>query len=821
MIEKKNVVEFESENNKKIRDLNEQDYFYYMLFNNHNSMMLLINPVTGKIVEANQAAIKYYGYTEEELLSLKIQDINILDEKQIKKEMNLAKKEKRNHFEFIHLLANRERRDVEVHSFPVETKDGTMLFSIVYDISDKLKQKLMFDKLFVDSPYAVAILDKDRKIVNVNRFFTNLFQYSKEKVKGKTINDLVSPIESISQVDKNIELIYRGKIIKQEDIRKREDGKLIEVELLGYPVIYHGEVVGAYIIYIDITYKKSYEKQLLLFRKTLENNSEGVVITDNNGYIEWINNAFTEITGYTLEEVSGKKTNILKSGMHEQSFYVDMWNQLLDKGKWSGEIWNKNKHGVCYCEWLIINGIRNDSNHITHYVGVFKDLSEKKKIDRRMGELQQKDLLTGLYNRNYFLEIMDNYIVRYSEKEKKFSIVCIDIENFKEINDSLGHIIGDKLLIELSKRISSLESDNFLLSRFDSDEFAILCNDLDEENSKIFIENLFAKINEPFNIENAILYLNANIGISIFPDDGTDAETLIRYANIAMNKSRNQIERICFYSKKMSEEIEENFYIANYLVRAISNNEFYVCYQPIFDIMEKNIVGAEALLRWKSPVLGIVSPAKFIPIAEKTGQIIPVGEWVIKEVCKQINIWKNKYYRFLPIAINISVKQLEKVEFAKTVTEILKENNIKANDIEIEITESVSLGDVAKIVKNVKEFKAMGIKISMDDFGTGFSSLGQLDFFEIDKLKIDKSFIDDLVNVKKRQNLVKSIIAMSYSLNLLVIAEGIETNEQLFYLRNMGCQLGQGYLFSKPLKVEDFELLLSITSDIIDNDDLQ
>ncbi len=559
MIGNKSGTEFENINTNLKLGLNEDDYIYRMLFDNHNSVMLVINPTSGDIVEVNKAAIKYYGYTRETLLNMKIHDINILSEIQVKKEMNFAQKEERNYFKFIHRLANNELRDVEVHSFPVETYNGKLLFSIIYDVTDKLKKELMFNKLFFASPYAVAMLDKEQKIININKFFTDLFQYSSAKAEGKTINNLVSPVESVNQVDENIELIYRGKIIKQESIRKREDGKLIEVEILGYPIVYHQAVVGAYIIYIDISDKKANERQLLLFRKILENNTERVIITDSNGYIEWVNNAFTEITGYSLNEVSSKKTNILKSGIHNQSFYAEMWNQLLCSGKWNGEIWNKNKQGNIFSEWLTINSIKNHYDEITHYVGVFKDLSEKKKIDRRMSELQQKDVLTGLYNRSHFLEIMETYIIEYRKKREEFSIIFIDIDGFKDINDTLGHIIGDKLLIEISKRISSWNNKRFLISRLDSDEFSILCNVIDKEELKCFAKVLLDKINEPYNIENTILYLNANIGISQFPENGYDAETLIRHANVAMRKSKNQFEKVCFYSKQMSEEIEESF----------------------------------------------------------------------------------------------------------------------------------------------------------------------------------------------------------------------------------------------------------------------
>jgi len=516
--------------------------------------------------------------------------------------------------------------------------------------------------------------------------------------------------------------------------------------------------------------------------------------------------AFERITGYLLQEVKGLNMNILKSGIQEEFFYTNMWNQLANEGTWSGEVWNKTKNGDIYSEWLTISSIRDNFGNTAHYVGVFKDLTEKKNIDRRMAELQQKDILTGLYNRDHFLKLVDKYIKNCKNNEQ-FSIIFIDVEGLKDVNNSLGHHIGDKLLIELSKRLLILMKDDYILSRYSGDEFAILCS---EKDARIATETILENIKNPFIMENTVLNVSANIGISRFPDDGKDAETLIRYAETAMYKSKEQLERkIFYYSREMSEEIEERFYIANLLTRAITNGELKVYYQPIFSIKDtENIVGIEALLRWKNPVLGDVAPDKFIPLAEKTGYIIYIGEWVLKQVCEQINIWKQEGYRILPVAINVSVKQLEQIEFSRRVLEIVKGYKVKSDNIEFEITETVSSGDLTTIVKNIKELKKDGFKISMDDFGTGFSSLGQIDRFELDKLKIDKIFIDDLLNISKKQNLVKSIIAMARSLNLTVVAEGIETNEQLLYLRKFGCHLGQGYLISKPLPVEEIEILL-------------
>lgn len=778
---------------------------------NHNIIMLLIEPDTGNIVEANQAAINYYGYSKDKLLSMQIQEINVLGESLTKEEMTRAKTEKVNYFLFVHRLANNELREVEVNSFPIETENGKLLFSIIHDISDKAEQKLMFDALFFDSPYGVAILDKYKKIVNINRSFTKLFQYSQEEVRGQKISNLVSSYENINNVNSNVNSIYKREIIKQEGLRKRKDGTLIEVEVLAYPILNQQSIIGVYVIYIDISKKKAYEKQLLLFRKILEKNTEGVVITDNNGYVNWINKAFSEITGYSLEEILGKKTNILKSEVHNEGFYKSMWNQLITNGKWSGEIWNKNKKGDIYPEWLYINSIKDDLNNTTNYVGIFRDLSDKKKIDRRMSDLQQKDSLTGLYNRSSFLEKVDTCIGDSIKNNKKFAIAFIDLNGFKDINSSLGYLIGDKLLIALSSRLVQTNN-HCLLARFSADKFAILCRSVTEKNDMCLrAKKIMENIKMPFIVHNTTLHITAYMGISVFPDNGIDGETLIRHAEIAMLKAKEQVgDRICFYSEEMSKETEWKFLLANNLVRAIANDELTLYYQPIFDIeQETNIVGAEALIRWTSPLLGMIPPSQFIPLAEKTGQIIVIGEWVLEHVCKQINLWKHLGCKVVPISVNVSVKQLEQIHFAQIVIDILNRNDIETKFIELEITESVSLGDLTTIVTNLKELKNSGIQISLDDFGTGFSSLRQLALFELNKLKIDKAFIDDLVDATKRESLVKAIIAMAKVLNLMVVAEGIETKEQLSYLRELGCQLGQGFIFSKPLSAEEMKKMLS------------
>ena len=652
------------------------------MFQQHKSIMLLIDPISGDILDANKAAINYYGYSKEELLTMKIHDINIYTDIETKEEMTLARSGDRNYFQFIHRLANNEHREVEVHSFPVIIDNRSLLYSIIHDVSHKVGQRLMLESLFLNSPYGVAILDKYQKIVNINENFTSLFGYSFDEAKGQKISELISSeYEQKDMIDSNVQLVYESGIFRQEGKRKTKDGRSFNVDILGYPVINGRKVIGVYIIYSDITHIK---------------------------------------------------------------------------------------------------------------------------------KLQQIDRLTGLYNRGYFLQLTNEYINDPKNEANRFAVILINLVKFKEINDSLGHDIGDKLLIKIAERLSKLNHNKHLISRFGSDEFAILCKLEDRDEVESYVSLLLDSIRKSFFLDNTTLNVNARFGISMYPDDGVNAETLTKNADIAMYKAGYLMEdKVHFYNIEMSKEMEKNFQVTNYLVQAISKDELFLYYQPIFDIKEcSGIVSLEALLRWKSPSLGMVSPDVFIPLSEKSGQIISMGEWVLDSVCKQISLWRNKGYTTVPIAINISVKQLEQAGFAQLVLERIKKYNLETSNLELEITESVSSGDLINIINNLKELKDHGINISLDDFGTGFSSLGQLDLFELDKLKIDKIFIDDISGPSKRRSLVDTIIAMAKSLDLTVVAEGIETKEQLAYLREIGCQLGQGYLFSKPLPAEEIEIMI-------------
>ena len=707
----------------------------------------------------------------------------------------------RHRTEFIH--ANGDRTDIQINLYGIKTTEGKYAMVTISNMSEQVRQNWVLEKAFFSSPYAVALLDKKGMIAGVNDNFTKLFKYTEDEIKEFRIKAL-APKGLYGVIEKNLKDSYEGKTVKQEGLRRTKDGKLINVEILGCPIIHRNKVEGLYILYVDITDKKNHEKYLSIFREILEKNNEGVIIANKDGNIAWTNNAFRSYTGFSKEEIVGKSYEIFSPADNPDKGWI-VWDSLKQNGSWNGEIRFQDKAGITKSYWLDIYSVEESGQDEKSYVGILNNISrDAGRLKVSVGE--ERDSLTGVLNRTSFIQIIENMTERYSKTNDKFALLAIDINNFKDINDSLGHLTGDNMLISLSVRISDVLAKKAIISRFDGDEFLVF---MPYENERE-VFNQAAEIREaaavPYRSSNSTVYLKVNIGVSLYPKHAMDTETLIRYSNIAMYKSREQgNSRISFYSMHMSNGIEENFFIANFLVEAIDKEELSMSYQPIIDIESGKLKGIEALMRWNNEVLGDVPPNKFIAVAEKTGQIIQIGEWGFIEVCRQIREWNDKGIHNMEVSVNVSIKQLEQPGFCNRVRGITDHFGVDPRYIEMEITESVSSGDLTQIVENLQSLKRQGFSIAMDDFGTGFSSLGQLDIFELDKLKIDKIFIDEIVTDKRKQNLVKAIIAMAKSLNLKVVAEGIETQHQLDFLREMGCNLGQGYLFSKPLKKEVIE----------------
>lgn len=568
-------------------------------------------------------------------------------------------------------------------------------------------------------------------------------------------------------------------------------------------------------IFTDITEQKAQEDGLRLSAIVFEG-ADAVVITNAHAQILRVNKSFTAITGYSESEVIGKNPSILSSKRQSADFYKDLWADLKNHQHWQGEIWNKRKSGEIYPEWLTITAVQDDDGDVCNYIGVFSDISHEKSAEEKIRFKDSHDALTHLPNRALLYSQLKKSIEK-SKKNRFFgALLFLDLDEFKLINDTMGHKYGDELLKKVASRVSGHISGGDFLARIGGDEFAILMPavGLDrqwvEECTEKFAEEIRQCLLEIFEIDEKKFHISSSIGVSIFPGiDGsanTGASDALRQADTAMFRAKDSGKnQVRLFTPDMHLEIERRLIIHNELSTAISNNELEIYLQPQYDI-NGNPVAAEALLRWFHPLHGAISPAEFIPVAEKTGLIVPLGNWVVAQICQLVGIWKNKPGFYLQrIAVNVSSQQFDDTSFFEFIEAQLKNNNIDGRLIELELTEEVLVGDMDQMSDLFYRLKSLGVHFSIDDFGTGYSSLRYLKRLPLDNLKIDQSFVQDIPHDGNDCILVDTIVAMAQHMGLSVTAEGVETKEQKEFLTGLGCDLFQGYLFSRPMSIKQFE----------------
>lgn len=564
-----------------------------------------------------------------------------------------------------------------------------------------------------------------------------------------------------------------------------------------------------YIYGNDITEQKQSEDQLRLAQIVFETTVEGITVTDAEGTIESVNPAFCEITGYSPEEVIGKTPRILKSDRHPPEFYTGMWDSLLTSGSWRDEIWNRRKNGETYPEWLSINAIRDERDRIRRFVAVFNDITELKRKDAHILHQAYHDPLTDLPNRNLFNDRLETAMRRASRYNISLALVFLDLDHFKHINDSLGHIVGDYLLQAVARRLHACIRQSDTLARVGGDEFVFLLDPIsDPEEAAFFAQRMIEKCALPFHIQEHELYISPSIGISLFPADGTEMVTLWKNADMAMyhakHLGRNTFQ---FFAETLNEKISKRVSLDSRLRHSLEEQQLQIHYQPIVDARTDNILGAEALLRWNHPELGYISPLEFIPLAEETGFIKEIGEWLLLQVVEQAAAWDKAGLPPIFVSINVSARQMEEA-FLVALANTLKQTSFPPGRLSLELTENLIMENRDLVSTLMERFRALGVGISIDDFGTGYSSLAYLKQLPVTTLKIDRSFVMDLPQDKEGASIVRAIIAMTTSLNLKVIAEGVETREQLAFLREAGCALIQGYCYSRPVPAPDFAFLL-------------
>ncbi|HET9114448.1 MAG TPA: EAL domain-containing protein [Burkholderiales bacterium] len=542
--------------------------------------------------------------------------------------------------------------------------------------------------------------------------------------------------------------------------------------------------------------------------------SESMLITDSQGIIVSVNRAFTAVTGYTAPEVVGKNSSILRSGRHNKSFYRAMWKEINTSGHWQGEIWNRRKNGELYLEWITINTLYNKDRSVRRYVGLFSDITKKKTSEELVWQQANFDMLTGLPNRHMFQSRLELEIKKARQDKSSIALLFVDIDNFKEVNDSLGHNIGDLLLVEAARRIQGCVMEPEAVARISSDEFVVILPALENVgNVERIVQNIMERMAEAFQLGEEKSFVSASVGVSFYPEDATNAEALLKNAGQAMHAAKAQGRNsYCYFTSSMQNTAKMKRKMVNELREALDKAQFRVFYQPIVTLNNGALHKAEALIRWQHPVRGLISPAEFIPVAEEIGLITAIGDWVFREAASQAARWRELYYAKFQISINVSPVQFRHygANF-EAWFQYLNELKLSGQSIVVEITEGLLLDVHASVTSQLLSFRDAGIRVSLDDFGTGYSALSYLKKFDIDYLKIDQSFVRDLEHDANDMALCEAIIVMAHKLGLKVIAEGIETEEQRRLLTAVGCDYGQGYLFSAPLAARDFELRLKAT----------
>ena len=560
----------------------------------------------------------------------------------------------------------------------------------------------------------------------------------------------------------------------------------------------------------DITERKAHDAQVNKLSSVMEQTADIIIVTDTEGNIEYVNPSFEKITGYTYNEAVNSSPHILTSGQHKPEFYKHMWDTINAGKSYSNIFINRRKDGSLYYEEKTITPIKDTSGEITHFVATGKDISERIEVHEHLQHVAHHDALTDLPNRNLFLDRLQQSLNRARWHERLVAVMFMDLDRFKIINDTLGHNVGDQLLLQMSQRLGRTVRDGDTVARFGGDEFAILLDDIDSDSHiSSLAQKLLDTLATPFKINKQELYVTASIGISIFPNDGEDSETILRNADVAMYRAKDLGKNnYQFYSDDLSARIFERLTLETHLRHALERDEFVLYYQPQIDTRTKMISGVEALLRWQHPELGLVTPNNIIPLLEETGLIEQVGQWVLETACRQSRAWHDAGWSYLHMSVNISSRQFNNTDFISSVHEIINLTAINPEFLELELTESMLMRNASSTVNALHSLSGRGVRFAIDDFGTGYSSLTYLRRFPIDTIKIDRSFIRDVTDNPDDAAIASAIIMMAQSLSLNVVAEGVENQEQLDFLSSRNCHYLQGNYFNRPLPADEITHLL-------------
>lgn len=674
-------------------------------------------------------------------------------------------------------------------------------------------------RLFDSMAGAVYETDSAGRCTFVNRAFLRMLGYQDaQDVLGKSAHVLFHhTCQDGSPYPENACKLRRvylsGQAVNVSDeVFWRKDGTSIPVEYWSNPIVVGDVTVGAITTFVDISERKEADAQLRLAAKVYEQSGEGIIITDAQRKLVMVNQAFTAISGYSEAEVLGRNPGLLASGRHDKAFFAAMWETIATQGRWQGEVWNRRKDGSLYPEMLSIIQVRDAKGEVSHYIGISSDITQFKAAQKHIQRLAHFDPLTGLPNRALLGDRINHELNAAQRNGTQIALMFADLDHFKNINDTLGHRIGDELLIIIANRLTNAVRDVDTVSRQGGDEFILILPDTDSDGAAHVAEKLLETVAQSCQIEGFEMGVTLSIGIAMYPGDGEDFEALSKCADAAMYRAKHDGRNTYrFFTTEMQARSARSLQMENALRRALERNQLSLHYQPQISLHDGHLIGVEALLRWEHPEIGTVTPAEFIPIAEESGQILPIGEWAMRHAVRQMKAWVDGGLAPMAMAVNLSAVQFRHPRLPERVSEILDEAGLPPQYLELELTESVAMDDAPAAIAVMNNLHARGVRMSIDDFGTGYSSLSYLKRFKVHRLKIDQSFVRGIVEDPEDRAIVSAIISLAESLGLLTIAEGVETEGQLAFLREQGCKEAQGYYFSKPLEASRFEAFARAT----------
>ena len=782
----------------------------------------MIISIQGTIIDVNQAYCALSGYKKGELRGLNINNLDASKANQFslqQAQQIIVNKGER--YTSYHKHKSGSLIEVEVN-ITYWGEEGGKFFIFIKDITERIaaEKKLIqsesrFRRIFETTPtIAVQGYNQDRTVIYWNHASEALYGYTSEEAIGRKLEDLIIPDNLKQDVINEVNLwLETGTATAASEMTlKHADGSPVQVFSSHAMITGLNSEIEMYCIDIDLSAQKKAEEQANTLSQALEQSPISVILTNTNGIIEYVNGTFTKVTGYQLDEVKGHHTRILKSGKTPRSKYQDLWGAITNGNPWQGELQNKKKNGDIFWEHAHIAPVFDSFGKPKHYLAVKQDITQHKAQEEKILYQAHFDSLTGLPNRFLSLDRLSQMLKDASRIRTKIAVLFLDLDDFKKVNDTLGHQVGDELLIQAAARLQNSLRECDVVGRLGGDEFIILLNHVnDSTDISLLAQKLLDEFRQTFVLKQRELASTISIGIAIYPTDSKKPAELLRQADSAMYHSKEQGRNTYnFFTQQMNQSITRRLKVEEQLRGALQRQELEVFFQPLVNIDNRNVIGAEALLRWNNHLLGQVAPDEFIPIAEQTGLINSIGDFVLDSTLKAASIWHQNDKAHLKIAINVSPRQFKESQFTQNLKDKIALYELPCDLIELEITEGVLLSGETEIDHALDELNKLGVSISMDDFGTGYSSLSYLRSYPFDTLKIDKSFINDITVDHSDLELVSAAIAMGHGLNLKVIAEGIETEEQYQLLTALNCDYGQGYLFGKPVPLDEFNKLVNV-----------